>query len=130
MPGENAVQPLPDLTDDQPVTTHSDSGTPMLLAASCAACGTISFPYRSVCPTCAALEPSPLRVGPSGTLYSYSTVHVSASRPTPYTLGYVDLDEGVRVLATIEADDRLAVDLRCRLVIEADGRWYFVPEEQ
>ena len=50
-------------------------------------------------------EPDP--AGPAcatGRLYSWSTVHVSASRPVPYTLGYVDLDDGLRVLALLEGD--------------------------
>lgn len=40
----------------------------------------------------------------SGRLCSWSTVHVSASRATPYTLGYVDLDDGLRVLALLDGD--------------------------
>ena len=37
----------------------------------------------------------------TGWLYTWATVHVSASRPVPYTLGYVDLDDGLRVLALL-----------------------------
>lgn len=40
----------------------------------------------------------------AGRLYSWSTVHVAAGRPTPYTLGYVDLDDGLRVLAVLDGD--------------------------
>lgn len=131
MADQPAVQPLADLADNRPVTGTTADGSPALIAARCAACGTISFPVRAVCPSCASPAPEQLPVGPGGTLYSYATVHVSASRPTPYTLGYVDLDEGVRVLATIEAPpERLGLDGRWRLVVEADGNWHFVPEEQ
>jgi uncharacterized OB-fold protein len=65
--------------------------------------------------------------GPRGTLYSYSTVHVSSSRPTPYTIGYVDFENGVRVLAQVEAG---ATPLACDQPVElrADGhRWFVVP---
>ena len=40
----------------------------------------------------------------TGRLYSWSTVHVSASRATPYTLGYVNLDDGSRVLALLDGN--------------------------
>lgn len=55
-------------------------------------------------------EPDPVRPAcATGRLYSWSTVHVSASRPVPYTLGYVDLDDGLRVLALLDGD---AAELR------------------
>ena len=53
----------------------------------------------------------------TGRLYSWSTVHVSASRPVPYTLGYVDLDDGLRVLARLDGDPgALRMDGPVRLV--------------
>jgi uncharacterized OB-fold protein len=91
------VTPFPDLAGDEPVVADG----PRLIGARCGACGTAWFPRRPVCPSCAAPEPERLLLGPAGTLYSWSTVHVSSSRPVPYTLGYVDLPAGVRVLATI-----------------------------
>ena len=53
----------------------------------------------------------------TGRLYSWSTVHVSASRPVPYTLGYVDLDDGRRVLAQLDGEaGELRMDGPVRLV--------------
>lgn len=73
-------------------------------------------------------EPDP--AGPActtGRLYSWSTVHVSASRPVPYTLGYVDLDDGLRVLATLAGDiAELRVDGPVRLVA-GRGELTFAP---
>jgi uncharacterized OB-fold protein len=72
----------------------------------------------------------PMSFGPRGTLYSYSTVHISASRKVPYTIGYVDFDNGVRVLAQIDADpSTLACDLPVEVRAEAD-RWFVVPVAQ
>lgn len=52
-----------------------------------------------------------------GRLYTWSTVYVSASRPVPYTLGYVDLDDGLRVLARLDGDPgALRMDGPVRLV--------------
>jgi DUF35 OB-fold domain, acyl-CoA-associated len=65
------------------------------------------------------------RAGPAdaaGRLYSWSTVHVSAARATPYTLGYVDLDGGSRVLAVLDGNpDALRIGAPVRVVPGAGG---------
>jgi uncharacterized OB-fold protein len=126
------VTPFPDLAGDEPVVAAGADGAagPRLIGARCGACGTAWFPRRPICPSCAAPEPERLLLGPSGTLYSWSTVHVSSSRPVPYTLGYVDLDEGVRVLATITTDKPLEPDAPCvlRTAPGSPGEWWFEPE--
>lgn len=129
MDDNSVVSPVTDLDGDRTVTATDQQGAPVLIAARCRACATLWFPMRSVCPNCAAGDPQEQQVGPSGTLYSYSRVHLSSSRQTPYTLGYVDLDEGVRILATIEPPDRLRLDARCHLEVAPDGRWFFTVEE-
>lgn len=58
----------------------------------------------------------------SGRLYTWSTVHVSASRPVPYTLGYVDLEDGLRVLAVLAGPSgELQLDGPVRLMAGPDG---------
>jgi uncharacterized OB-fold protein len=73
-------------------------------------------------------EPDP--AGPActtGRLYSWSTVHVSASRPVPYTLGYVDLDDGLRVLAVLDGEaGELRMDGPVRL-LPGRGELTFAP---
>lgn len=67
-------------------------------------------------------------IGPSGALYSFTTIHVSQGRPTPYTIGYVDFECGARVLAPIQGDPAdLHCDLRVRL--GNDGTSWFVTRE-
>lgn len=70
----------------------------------CGACGTKAFPAREVCSQCAAqtgLES--ISLAPRGVLYSYSEVHVAPKDfPAPYVIGYVDLEDGVRVFGQIE----------------------------
>lgn len=40
--------------------------------------------------------------GPAGTVWSVTTIHVpSGDREAPYTLAYVDLDDGPRMLAHV-----------------------------
>lgn len=73
---------------------------------------------------------STVEVGPHGVLYSHSTVHVSASRVTPYTIGYVDFPNGLRVLASVrDAYEGLGCDVPVQLA-HADGKWFVVPVAQ
>ncbi|HSV81226.1 MAG TPA: OB-fold domain-containing protein [Ramlibacter sp.] len=79
-------------------------GATLLVGMRCSSCGTKAFPARTVCSKCGAdtgLEPALL--SPRGTLYTYSEVHIAPKDfPTPYVIGYVDLQDGVRVFGQIE----------------------------
>ena len=73
----------------------------------------------------AATEP----VGPGGTLYSFTTVRVSSSRPVPYRLGYVDFPEGLRVLSLVRGDAEPACD--APVTLRSDDRdWWVEPAAQ
>lgn len=121
------VVPFADLAD-RAVSGTDAAGEPVLLGARCRACDARWFPYRFVCPTCAAIDPAHESVGSRGALYSFTTVHISSSRETPYTLAYVDLDNRVRVLTTLEALETPTIGVTCRLVVDGD-RWWFTPEQ-
>lgn len=89
--------------------------------------GSQAFPAREVCLETGRRDMEPMTFGPRGVLYTYSTVHVSATRATPYTLGYVDFDNGVRVLCHVEhAGQALACDQAVELRAQ-DARWFVVP---
>lgn len=123
------LAPVPDLRDrvDRPVVSLSEDGRPELVASLCRSCGVVAVPEAFVCSNCASLDLRPVSGGSVGTLYSYSTVHVSSSRDTPYTLGYVDLESGARVLADISGDlSRLHPDVLVDLTVGPDGSWSFV----
>jgi uncharacterized OB-fold protein len=93
----------------------------------CCRCGRKSYPRRPHCLGCAGDELRDCLLGIYGRLYSFTTVHVSSSRATPYTIAYVDLDEGVRLLATFAGDSRtLAPNIPVRLTGATD-RWTFEP---
>jgi uncharacterized OB-fold protein len=57
------------------------------------------------CPRCGA-EVEPRRFGPGGAVWSFTTVHIQAAAgdEPPCTLGYVDLDEGPRVLLRLSGE--------------------------
>jgi uncharacterized OB-fold protein len=53
-------------------------------------------------------------------------VHVSSSRPTPYTLGFVDLPGDLRVLGEIHGDlTELQLGDPVVLAVEGEGAWGF-----
>lgn len=87
----------------------------------CTGCAGAVFPLRTICPDCAA-EDLVLEVSDRlGTLYSFTTQHRAAhphfADAVPYSLGLVDLDEGIRILASVDgiAPDALAVGMPVEL---------------
>lgn len=90
--------------------------------------GSMAFPEREVCLETGARDMEPLLFGGEGVLYSFSTVHVSLSRPVPYILGYVDFPNGLRILAHVvtESPHSLSCDIPVRLRTHDDS-WCVVP---
>jgi len=122
--------PFTDLAVSDQSSFEIRDGAVLLRGSVSRSSGSRAFPARLVCHETGARDMEPMTFGPRGTLYSYSTVHVSSSRPTPYTIGYVDFDNGVRVLAQVEsAGEMLACDQPVEL--RADGaRWFVSPVSQ
>ena len=90
---------------------------PRLLGSRCTDCNTVVFPAKDFCPKCHSEgDQSTVVLSEYGTVFSYTVIHQApAGRRTPYVLAYVDLKDGVRVLAQIDhppADVRLGMDVR------------------
>lgn len=101
-----------------------------LEAASCKKCGHISFPPRLVCPSCKGRTFESKALQDEGTLVTFTVVRVGSekfSKETPYAVGIVQLNDGVRLTTQI-ADvnvDELKVGQKVRLEfrrIQEDGR--------
>lgn len=94
-------------------------GTAYLVGGRCPGCGAHYFPARSVCSRCLCGDVERVPLCSSGTLYTYTVIHQSLPQfETPYVLGYVDLDDNVRVagqLADVEPDE---LKLGMRLTIQ------------
>lgn len=87
-----------------------------LVGVRCRACG---HPNAAAVPRCARCsgETAEARFGPDGTVWATTTFHVaSGTREAPYTLAYVDLDDGPRLLAHVEGGAPVRVAGRVRLV--------------
>jgi len=77
----------------------------------CSACRYPVVGSAPHCPVCRGSLETGL-FGPEGTVWSHTTVRVAVSgREPPYTLAYVDLDDGPRILAhaagPVEVGDRV-----------------------
>jgi uncharacterized OB-fold protein len=118
--------PLPDLdASDAPMVTREGDHV-RLSGVCCEGCGAVHFPSRLTCFECTSDCLGPYALGPDGTLYGWTTVRVSSSRPVPYAIGYVDLPEGVRVLTDLTGDlDSLRHDGPVRLVADESGELSF-----
>ena len=75
-----------------------------LLGMRCAGCGTRAFPARELCSQCGATEGlERVRLALRGRLYSFSEVHAGPKEfPSPYVIGFVDLEDGVRVVGQVQ----------------------------
>ncbi len=113
---------MPHLISERLVAVRQD-GTPQLIAGHCRACGARSFPKGEVCTNCLSEDVEAIRLHSEGTLYSYSVVHQAPKGwNVPYALGYVDLPEGVRVLAHLDAPaSALRIDGAMKLALGVVG---------
>jgi len=73
-----------------------------LTGSRCTVCETHYFPPRGHCVVCRTgpERTEPIELDGSGRLYSFTNLHVGSIAPCG--VGYVDLEEGVRVLARFE----------------------------
>jgi uncharacterized protein len=81
---------------------------PALLGARCDNCGGLRFPALEVCARCQHEEASVIALPDEGTVFTYTIVHAAPpgyAGEVPYALGVVELGDGLRVAATLLADD-------------------------
>lgn len=110
-----------------PAWVSGPDGAVYLNGTRCPRCHTAAYPSRDVCHCCGGADLAPARISPRGRLYTWTTVHVSSSRPAPYTLGYIDLPEDLRVLALVQGETgSLHPGMAMRLVT-AGGDLTFAP---
>lgn len=106
------------------------SASPQTLSGGrCPGCGLVTLPLRTACRRCGS-RLAAHELSPGGQIEASTTVHVAASGfDAPYVLGYVKLDEGPRVLASIAMTSEAAAGRRVVLLIGAgDGLPHARPE--
>lgn len=118
------VEPFSDLNAGSARDFVERDGQTYLVAGLSGSSGVEIFPRRPVCPKTGARDVEPILIGPSGTLYTYTKVHVSAACDAPYDLGYVDFPSGLRVLAQVRGGSGgYACDIPVRLASDENGWW-------
>lgn len=109
--------------DPRPAVVEGDASGRMVAGTRCGACNHPSLWPSPRCPVCGG-EPAAAVFGPGGTVWSSTVVRVAVpGRNPPYTLAYVDLDDGPRLLAHVATStERLAPGSRVRVTgSTADG---------
>jgi uncharacterized OB-fold protein len=109
-----------------------DDGT--LLVSVCGSCGHRWLPPLATCPQCASRDVTSAPSAATGSLYSWTVVHMAAdpayAAETPYTVGLVELDDGTRLYGRIVgvAHDHLRDGLRLDVRVVNNGEqpmWHF-----
>lgn len=98
----------------------------------CPDCRRAVFPGRIACPDCLSSALEWRTSGGRGTVYSYTVVrrsrHPYFAARVPYVVALVDVAEGFRLLATLDADpDTVAVGMPVRARFEPLGDAFGVP---
>jgi uncharacterized OB-fold protein len=72
----------------------------------CANCSRLRYFPAPLCPQCLSADHDWQTVSGNGTLYAFTTVHrapnAAMAKETPYTIAFVDLAEGPRVMARLD----------------------------
>ncbi len=90
-----------------------------LFAAKCDQCGTCYLPKVMVCTNCGGRKFAASRLGETGRLYVHTVIQVAAAGyPSPYSVGYVDFGEGVRVFGHVRLDGEVAPTPDCTVAVE------------
>ncbi len=96
---------------------------PLLIGQRCTRCGKSYFPPASVCPKCLGGDKiEKILLGPYGKLFTFSIVRQGPpqyAEVTPYAIGYVDLEENIRVFSQILTDtfDELEIGMKVEMVL-------------
>lgn len=100
--------------------------TPVLRGSRCVSCGKTDFPARPRCTRCWSPDVQAVALPQRGTVYSYTTVHVSPHDwlQVPYRIGFVDLDDDVRVMAHLIGEPRIGAPAQITEIALGDRRVY------
>lgn len=101
----------------------ADAEQPTLRGASCAACGTATFPFQSSCPRCGGVQMQAAALPRSGHLWTFTIQGFPPKAPfrgsyQPYGVGYVHLGPVIVAARLTEHDAaRLAIGAPLELTL-------------
>jgi uncharacterized OB-fold protein len=107
------AKPLPNVADPTNAPYWAAAKTHKLVMQRCPMCSQVRFPPRNVCPNCQAVSDNWVEIRPTGVLLSYATYERAFDnrfrQDIPYSVGYIHLDDGPRVMGTILGEPRTFV---------------------
>src|ERR1700753_2304232 len=107
-PASPPPRPLPSLAEPDTGPFWAATKDHRLTYQVCASCGEVIFFPRRHCPGCLGVDTEWRDSAGGGTVYTYTVIRQHGQpyfrSRLPYVLGFIDLDEGFRMLAEIDAD--------------------------
>ncbi len=97
------------------------NGEPALIGSKCGSCGQVLFPVKSLCLNCMSTDVKSIRLNCDGKLYTHTTVYMASEHfPPPYTVGWIELPEEVRIFSQIRGwqEQPLKIGMDMRMYIE------------
>lgn len=129
MTADQVTTPLADAIN----THYAGLARDELLITRCTACGRYQFPPRAVCSGCSSAGTLEwVRAAGDGEVWSFVTFHKAYFPPkvrsVPYNVAVVLLDEGPRIVTTVDGllDKDLAIGQRVRASFRHDGDQHLV----
>lgn len=107
-PSEHDTPAVPEVSSSStiwPGLSGADDAGPFLHGSRCGHCGHVMLGRRGHCSRCWAVDGiDSISLGRRGQVYSKTVIHAApAGFAAPYTVGYVDIEEGIRVFAHLES---------------------------
>lgn len=94
-----------------------------LMAAKCNECGTVLLPPKPMCTKCLSTHLKWIELEGAGKLLSYTVIHIAPEQfqsITPYSVGIVELQNGLRLPGMIRGVDPKEVRVGMNLKIDFD----------
>ncbi len=117
------MKPVPEPTDVSRGFWDAFQGG-RLVAQYCPKCDCFQHYPKPVCGGCWTGELEWRELAGTGTVYTFSVVHRGPTKEfsdTPYAVGLIDLDEGVRMVAGISAPDLTQLRIGDRVRVKAES---------
>jgi len=94
-----------------------------LTGGRCPSCGKTFFPTKPVCPSCFHDGLQKVPMSGKGRLHTFARSHMGpAGLQTPYTIGFIELREGIKLFSLLTQcdpwDEVLVVGMEMEMVIE------------
>ena len=93
----------------------TEGKSPQLVGSKCADCSEVTFPKQSSCPKCTSEKAEEILLSRKGTLWTWTIQHFAPPSPpydgpqgddfVLYGVGYIELEEGVRVESRLTIND-------------------------